>query len=184
MSQTIFKRTRTITSAIAAGALLAAPAAALAKNADHGNSHKTNKANKAAKACAKAHSVGFSVLGTLVSATADDPATPASEATVTLTVLAANHNARRSGDIADQDATKPGIQVRGATFTVPAGDAFKLRLRGYQGTDTPSVGDLVKVNGRIARTKARCAAPGTSVADLFGAIDVRKVTIHDRDPDA
>jgi hypothetical protein len=181
MSQTISKRTRTITSAIAAGALLAAPAAALAKSGDHGNSHKTNKA---AAACAKAHSVGFSVLGTLVSATADNPATPASEATVTLTVLAANHNARRSGDIADQDAAKPGIQVRGATFTVPAGDAFKLRLRGYQGTDTPSPGDLVKVNGRIARTKARCAAPGTSAADLFGAIDVRKVTVHDRDPDA
>jgi hypothetical protein len=181
MTQTISRRTRTISSAIAAAALLAAPGAALAKNADH---PKPNKANKGAAACAKVHTVGFSVLGTLVSATADDPATPASEATVTLTVLAANHNARRSGDIADQDATKPGIQVRGATFTVPAGDAFKLRLRGYQGADTPSPGDLVKVNGRIARTKARCAAPGTSVADLFGAIDVRTVTIHDRDPDA
>jgi hypothetical protein len=181
MTQTISRRTRTISSAIAAAALLAAPGAALAKNADH---PKPNKANKGAAACAKVHTVGFSVLGTLVSATADDPATPASEATVTLTVLAANHNARRSGDIADQDAVKKGVQVKGATFTVPAGDAFNLRLRGYQGTDTPSPGDLVKVNGRIARTKARCVAPGTSAADLFGAIDVRKVTIHDRDPDA
>lgn len=180
MSQTISKRARTVTSAIAAGALLAAPGAALAKGG-HGTSHN---ANKGAAACAKAHSVGFSVLGTLVSATADNPATPASEATVTLTVLTANHNARVSGNIADQDAVKKGVQVKGATFTVPAGDAFKLRLRDYQGTDTPSPGDLVKVNGRIARTKARCAAPGTSVAELFGAIDVRKVTIHDRDPDA
>ncbi|HTJ37947.1 MAG TPA: hypothetical protein VL738_32335 [Dactylosporangium sp.] len=181
MSHTISKRARTVTSAIAAGALLVAPGAALAKKGDHGTSHH---ANKGAAACAKAHSVGFSVLGTLVSATVDNPATPASEATVTLTVLAANHNARMSGDIADQDAVKKGVQVKGATFTVPAGDAFKLRLRDYQGADTPSPGDLVKVNGRIARTKARCAAPGTSVADLFGAIDVRKVTIHDRDPDA
>jgi hypothetical protein len=181
MTQTISKRARMMTSAIAAGALLAAPGAALA---NHGHNADTTKPNKGAAACAKTHGVGFSVLGTLVSMTADNPATPASEATVTMSVLAANHNARRSGDIADQDATKPGIQVRGATFTVPAGDAFKLRLRGYQGADTPSPGDLVKVNGRIARTKARCAAPGTSVADLFGAIDVRTVTIHDRDPDA
>ena len=182
MSNTISKRTRNITSAIAAGALLVAPAAALAKSA-HAHPNNTH-ANKSAAACTKAHDVGFSVLGTLVSATADNPATPASEATVTLTVLTANHHARVSGDIADQNAAKKGVQVKGATYTVPAGDAFKLRLDGYQAPDTPSPGDLVKVNGRIAVTKARCAAPGTSVADRYGAIDVRTVTIHDRDPDA
>jgi hypothetical protein len=182
MNQTMSKRTRTIASAIAAGAVLAVPAAALATP---GNGHANNgKANKGAAACAKTHTVGFSVRGTLVAVTADNPATPASEATVSLKVLGANHNARVSGDIADQDAVKPGIQIRGADFTVPAGDAFTLRLRGYQGTDTPSVGDLVKVNGRIARTSKKCAPAGTSIADRFGAIDVRKVTIHDRDPDA
>jgi hypothetical protein len=182
MNLTICKRTRTVVSAVAAGALLGAPAAALAHNSH--NRDPESKANTGAAACTKTHDAGFSVLGTLVAVTADNPATPASEATVSLKVLAANGNARRSGDIADQDAAKPGIQVRGATFTAPAGDAFKLRLRGYQGTDTPSVGDLVKVNGRIARTKAKCAPAGTSAADLFGAIDVSKVTVHDRDPDA
>ena len=54
------------------------------------------------------------VAGTLVSVTPDDPATAASEATVTLTVTNANSHARRSGDIADQDAVKKGVQVKGA----------------------------------------------------------------------
>ena len=180
MNETLSKHARTLASAITAGALLAAPAAALAKN-DHATNHK---ANKGAAACAKAHTVGFSAAGTLVSATADDPATPASEATVTILLTSANSNARRSGDIADQDAVKKGVQVKGATFVVPAGDAFTLRLRGYEGTDTPSVGDFVKVNGRIARTSKKCAPANTSIADRFGAIDVKKVTIHDRDPDA
>ncbi|HTN23668.1 MAG TPA: hypothetical protein VL120_06740, partial [Solirubrobacteraceae bacterium] len=107
-----------------------------------------------------------------------------SEATVTLTVLHGNSAAKRSGDIADQNATKPGTQIRGAEFTVPAGDAFVLKLHGYQGTDTPSVGDRVKVNGRIARTSKKCATAGASIADRLGAIDVRRVTISDRDPDA
>jgi hypothetical protein len=179
MSQTTHKHTRSIASAIVAGALLAAPAAALAKKGDHAN----NKAGNVAANCAKTHSVGFGLVGTLVSITADDPATPASEATVTLNVLAGNGHARRSGEIADQDATKPGTQIRGAVFTVPAGDAFTLRLHGYQGTDTPSVGDRVKVNGRIARTSRKCAPAGTSNADRLGAIDVRRVTISDRDAD-
>jgi hypothetical protein len=174
------KHTRTIASVVSAGALLAAPVAALAAPGQHGHA----KADHRAANCARTHSVGFSAVGTLVSFTADDPATPASEATVTMTVLAANAHARRSGEIADQDAAKPGIQARGATLTVPAGDAFVVRLRGYQGTDTPSAGDRVKVNGRIARTSRKCAAAGASTADRFGALDVRRVTIADRDPDA
>jgi hypothetical protein len=174
---------RSIASVIAAGAMLAAPAAALAhKPGDHANKGKT-KAQKSAAACAKTHDVGFSLRGTLVSVAANDPATPANEATVTLTIASANHHARQSGDIADQDATRRGVQVRGATFTVPATDAFNLRLRGYEGTDTPSVGDAVKVNGRIARTKRHCAPAGTSTADRYGAIDVRRVTLRDRDAD-
>jgi hypothetical protein len=178
MSHTISKHTRHLASAIAAGAMLAAPAAALAHGKDH------SKANKGAAACAKAHTVGFSVGGTLVSVMADDPATTANEGTVTMLVTSANSNARKSGDIADQDAVKKGVQVKGATFTVPTTDAYVLRLRGYQGTDTPSVGDKVKVNGRIARTSRKCAPAGTSIADRLGAIDVKKVTIHDRDSDA
>ena len=181
MSPTISKHARTLAAAVAAGAMLAVPAAALAAKGDHGksNAHKTTPAK-----CAKTHTSGYSLVGSLVAATADDPATPASEATVTLKILSGNSAAKRSGDIADQDATKPGVQIRGAEFTVPAGDAFVLRLHGYQGTDTPSVGDRVKVNGRIARTSKKCATAGASIADRLGAIDVRRVTISDRDPDA
>lgn len=180
MNPTITKHTRTLAAAVAAGALLAVPAAALAAKGDHGHS----KSHKGAAACTKTHSVGYSLTGTLVAVTADDAATPASEATVTLKVLHGNNAARRSGDIADQDATKPGTQVRGAEVTIPATDAFVLRLHGYQGTDTPSVGDRVKVKARIATTSRKCAAAGTSIADRFGAIDVRRVTVSDRDPDA
>ncbi|MGH2898603.1 MAG: hypothetical protein ACRDMZ_08005 [Solirubrobacteraceae bacterium] len=177
----MLKPARTITSLVAAGALLAAPAAAVATKGDHsGKSHK----NKSANSCAKTHMKGFVVAGTLVSAVADDPTTAASEATVTLTVTGANRHARHSGELADQDATKPGVQVKGATYTVAAGDAFRLKLRGYEGTDTPSAGDRVKVIGRIAVTKKRCAPAGTSVADRYGAVDVRRVSIKDRDPDA
>jgi hypothetical protein len=175
------KHARTLASAVAAGAVLAAPAAALAKHDDHAKKpHKTHVAN-----CTKTHSVGFNVNGTLVAFTADDAATPANEASVTLTIKSANRHARNSGDIADQDAVKPGVQAAGATFTVAAAtDPFNLRLKHYQGTDTPSVGDRVQVRGRIARTSKKCAPAGTSVADRLGAIDVRRVTISDRDPDA
>jgi hypothetical protein len=179
LSKTQITPGRTLAALAAAGTLLAVPATGLAKMR-----HDTSKgkANKAA-ACAKARSAPFAVGGTLVSLTRDDPATAASEATVTLKLTAANRHARRSGEIADQDAVKKGVQPKGFVYTVPAGDAYNLRLRGYQGTDTPSVGDHVRVRGRIAVTKPRCAAPGTSVADRYGAVDVRRVTIGDRDPD-
>lgn len=177
---TIFtKHTRILAATVAAGAMLAVPAAALAAKGGHGNA----KSQKPAANCTKTHSVGYNLTGTFVSATADDAATPASEATVTLKVLHGNSAARRSGDIADQDATKRGVQIRGAEFTVPAGDAFVLKLNGYQGADTVSVGDKVQVKARIAATSKKCATAGTSLADRLGAIDVRRVTISDRDTD-
>jgi hypothetical protein len=159
-------------SLVAAGALLAVPATGQAKPAGQGQS------------CTNPHKVGLTVGGTLVSVTADDPTTPVSEATVTLKITSANRHLRKSGEIADQDASKKGVQVKGAEFTVAAGDAFLMKLNGYEGTDTPSVGDKVMVKGKIALTKKRCATAGTSTADRYGAIDVRKVTISDRDPDA
>ena len=135
------------------------------------------------KRCERTPMVGYSVSGTLVSATADDPATTeVFEGSVTITVTEANGHARRSGEIADQDATMEGVQVAGATYTV-SGDAFKLRLNEYDDLDTPSPGDPVKVIGRIPRTRAKCAAEGTTLADRYGAPDVRKVTISDADPD-
>jgi hypothetical protein len=181
--KTPLQHARTLAMVVAAGALLAVPASGLAaKRADMGKPAGNGKpATK--RGCAKTHNVGYVVSGTLVSAVADDPLTPASEATVTLTLSNANRHARRSGDIVDQDATKPGIQPKGFTYTVAAGDAYKLKLNGYEGTDTPSPGDRVHVIGRIPLTKPRCAVAGTSVADRYGAVDVRRVRIADRDAD-
>ncbi len=174
------KHTRTLTAGLTAAALLAVPVTGQAKP---GNQNENQNKNRGAASCARAHTVGFSLGGTLVSVTPDNPATTASEATVTLKVTSANSHARKSGDLADQDAAKKGVQVRGAEYTVPAGDAFVLRLNDFEGTDTPSVGDRVKVHGRIAVTKKRCAPAGTSLADRLGKVDVRRVTITDRDAD-
>lgn len=178
----MLKHSRTIVSVVAAGALLVVPAASFAGKGDNEgkNPAKTHPTN-----CSKQHKAGFVVSGTLVSAIADDPATPlVSEASVTLTVTGANMHARKSGELADQDATTDGVQVKGGTYTVAAGDAYKIKLNGYEGLDTPSVGDRVHVIGKIALTKKRCAAPGTSTADRYGAVNVRKVMIGDRDADA
>ena len=49
--------------------------------------------------------------------------------------------------------------------------------------DTPSEGDRVKVSGRIAVAKKRCAAEGTTTEDRYATPDVRRVTISDRDED-
>jgi hypothetical protein len=166
-------KTRILVLLVAAGALFALPATGLA---DHkGEPHGQGKSKGEEKRCAKTPKVGYSVRGTLVSSTAGS---------VTFTVTKANRHARNSGDIADQDAAQEGVQVAGATYTVNGTtDPFNLNLVGYEGADTPSLGDAVKVNGRIPRTKKRCAAEGTSLADRYGAVDVRRVTISDRDPD-
>jgi hypothetical protein len=174
------KTIRTISTLVAAAALLAVPATAVAAKGGQG------KAQGQTKSCAKAPKVGYHVKGTLVSMTADDPATTdVFEGTVTITVTSANSHARKSGDIADQDPATEGVQVAGATYTVPATDAdgFDLALHDFEGADTPSAGDLVKISGRIPRTKARCAAEGTSLADRYGAVDVRRVAIWDQDAD-
>lgn len=174
----MLKHTRTFAVLVVSGSLLALPAIGLASN---GN----GKGKGSANGCAKAKKVGYSVRGTLVSYIADVAATTdVNEAVVTLTVRGANRHARRSGELADQDAAKPGVQVKGATYTVMAADdPFRVRLNGYDGADTPSLGDRVKVNGKIARTKKRCAPEGTSVADRYGEPNIKKVTISDRDPD-
>ena len=157
-------------------ALVALPATGVAKRGEHGKHTEHAKGGKG-KSCAKVHSRGFQVGGTLVSMTADDPATTdSSEATVTLTVTSANKHARESGELADQDAARKGVQVKGATYTVPAGDAFELRLGDY-GDAAPAAGDRVKVKGRVAVTKKRCAADGTSTADRYATPDVTRVSV-------
>lgn len=177
----MLKHSRTMVSLVAAGALLAIPAVGQAT----GNSNKGKGKSKSHTAnCAKQHKATFVVHGTLVSVALDDPATPASEATVTLKVTSANAHAGKSGDIADQNAARKGVQVKGAMLTIAAGDAYALKLKGYEGTDTPSLGDRVKVQGKTALTKKKCAPAGTSTADRYGVTDVRTVRISDRDADA
>ena len=150
-----------------AAALFAVPATALGAKGGQGKSKRGGQGKAKAeggKGCAKAHSRGFQVRGTLVSITADDAATTdASEATVTLTVTSANRHARNSGELSE-------------TYTVPAGDAFELKL-GDDGTAVPAAGDRVKVKGRIAVTKKRCAAEGATLADRYGTPDVSRVKI-------
>ena len=160
---------RMIATLAAAGALLALPATGLA--AKGAKAPSTGKA----KSCATTPKVALQVGGTLVGAGAG---------TVTLKVTSANVHARRSGEIADQNLAKKGLQAKGATLTVAAPDVFTLKLNGFEGTDTPSEGDRVKVSGRIAVTKKACAPAGTSTADRYAEPDVRTVTISDRDADA
>lgn len=170
---------RIFAAVIAAGSLLALPVAADAKpGKDKSKSHANAKKCKPSK-------VGFVISGTLVSAIADDPATPAvNEGSVTLKVTSANSHATNSGELADQDAITEGTQVAGATYTVTAADdAYTLKLNGYEGPDTPSDGDKVHVSGKITRAKNKCVPAGTSLADRYGEPNVRKVTISDRDPD-
>jgi hypothetical protein len=162
-------------------ALVAFPATGIAKKGEHGKRGAQTEHAKGgkgkAKSCAKLHSRGFQVGGTLVSMTEDDAATTdASEATVTLLVTSANKHARESGELADQDAAREGVQVKGATYTVPAGDVFELRLGDY-GAGAPAPGDSVKVKGRVAVTKKRCAAEDTSAADRYATPDVTRVSV-------
>ncbi len=170
----MLKTIRTISTLAVAVALFAVPATAVAAKGGQGKSH--GKSQGKTKSCAKTHSVGYQVTGTLVSVTQDDPTTTdVTEATtVTLTVTHANSHARKSGEL------------DGATYTVPATDVdgFVLKLNGYEGTETPTAGDRVKVKGRIARTKPRCAPEDTSVADRYLAPDVRRVTIWKAETEA
>lgn len=177
----MLKNAKTIAGLVAAGAMLAAPAAGIAAKGGHSAGAK----GKAKNCATKTVSVGYQVSGTFVSAVADDAATTnVNEATITLKVTSANSHAAKSGEIADQNATKKGVQVKGATITVAATDAFTLKLNGYEGTDTPSVGDRVKISGKIKLTKKACAPAGTSTADRYATPDVKKVTLTDKDADA
>ena len=125
---------------------------------------------------------GFVVKGTLDSFTADDPATAANEESVTLTVTKANRHAKLSGELADQDASKPGVQVKGATFSADGAsdpNGFKVKLVDYAAGETPALGDRVTLVGKISVTKAKCAPAGTSTADRYGDVNVRRVKIQD-----
>jgi hypothetical protein len=151
---------------IAAGTMLALPATGAAES----------------KRCKKTPKVGFTVSGTLVSLTADDPNSEAFEGSATITVTEANGPATKSGEIADQDGATEGTQVAGATYAV-SGDAYKLVLEEFEAPDTPSPGDAVQIIGKAERTKAKCAPEGTTVEDRTATPDIRKVVVTDMDGD-
>jgi hypothetical protein len=165
------RRTRLIGLLVAATALVMAPTVA---QAGHKTQH--NPGSKS-KRCAKPVKVGFVVKGTLVSYTADDTTTSANEASVTLTVTKANRHARRSGELEDADGSTPGTQVTYSASTDEGG--FKVQLSEYATGESPAAGDKVRVVGKIAYTKAKCAPSGTSVDARYGDVNVRKVKIID-----
>jgi len=169
----MLKHSRLMLAVFAAAALLALPAVGQA--AHNGKTHGQGKS--CAKPTVKA---GFVVKGTLTSFTADDPATTADEESVTITVTRANRHARRSGELTDRDPAKPGVQVAGGTFSVNGStDAFKVGLSGYDTGETPSTGDKVRIVGKVALTKKRCAAADATFDERYGAVNVRRVKVID-----
>jgi hypothetical protein len=175
---------------VAALALLVAPAVGQAhhkpghtqgpenreNNGHHNGQNKSHSCKKPAK------NVGFVVRGTLTTFTADVEGTPANEASVSITVTGANRHARNSGELQDMDPATPGTQVQGGPYTATAStDPFTVKLVDFGAGESPAAGDAVKIIGKIARTKARCAPDGTSLADRYGDVNVRKVVIHDAD---
>jgi len=170
----LIKRIRFMALLIAAGALLAIPAVG---QAHHKAGH--SKGGKG-KSCAKKPTVnkGFVVKGTLVSYTADNPATTdTNESRVEVTVTRANRHARVSGDLKDTNPTKPGVQY---TVDASGADPFEVRLSGYE-TGAPATGDKVRIAGKIAVQRKKCAVKGTSLADRYGAVNIRRVKIIDAD---
>jgi hypothetical protein len=170
------RRFRVVGLVVAAGAIALMPAGAQAMHhGHHGKAHA--KHGSKSHSCAQ-RKKAFVVNGALVSLTRDDAATTATDETsVTLTVRRANRHARRSGELVDTDASTPGTQV---TY-VAASDPFRLKLSGYDTGQSPDVGDKVRVKGKIAFTRRRCAAAGTSVEDRYGDVNVRRVKLIQTD---
>src|SRR5687768_76466 len=137
----------------ALGALLIVPAVGQAKPdaARGGKSDDAGEAKPDAQRGAKPDRTrggkcvtnkGFIVKGTLVSVTADDPATPDDEQSVTLTVTKLNKHASRAG-LTDADEATEGTQY----VIAATDDAFGLKLSGYEAPDEPAAGDKVRVVG-------------------------------------
>lgn len=183
----MIKRIQCLALLAAAGALMAVPAIGQAHHRPGHTNGGQGQAKGQGKSCAKKSAVnkGFVVRGTLVSYTADNPATPQNETSVQITVRGANRHARVSGELTDTDANKSGVQVGGGSYTVnssgtPA-DLFGVKLSGYESGEGPTAGDKVRIVGKVAVTRRRCAAPGTSLDDRYGDVNVRRVRIIDAD---
>jgi hypothetical protein len=154
-------------------ALAALPAVSQA-GPGHGKGRAHAKSNGHGKCTVKR---GFTVRGTLV----DDFTQSATKTanSISITVTSANRHARNSGELADQNASKRGVQAKGASFSV-TGDSFKYKLVEFEAGEDPAAGDKVKIIGKITYTKKKCA-PGMSLAARYGDVNIRKVVIKDAD---
>lgn len=177
----MFKRIPSLALLVAAAALLAVPAIGQAHKTDTQHNHGANgKAKGKGKSCAKKPTVnkGFVVKGTLKSVPTAN--------SIEITVTGANRHARVSGELDDQ-SNAPGVQVAGDTYTLNPADAddpFSVRLSDYTGTDTPSIGDAVRIVGKVAVTRKKCAtAQQDTAAERYGDVNIRRVKIADRDAD-
>jgi hypothetical protein len=118
------------------------------------------------KSCVKKPFVNkaFVVKGTLSDFEADTSADPGYQGSVEITVTRANRHARRSG----VDA--------GDSFTADTStDAFRLAISG--GT-TPDSGDKVRIVGKVAVERKKCA-PEKTLAERYGDVNIRRVKIID-----
>ena len=170
-------RLQTIATLAAAGTLLALPAVAVAHHkVGHDNGRNGDGTSRS---CANKPTVnkGFVVKGTLVSYTADNPATEnANEESLTLTVTKQNRHARRAG-LTDVAGGTPGLQ-----YTLnDADDSFALRLSGFEGSEPPGAGDRVRIVGKVAVRRKKCAPAGTSLEDRYGDVNVRRVKVVEVD---
>ena len=168
------KRIQVLALLVAAAALLVVPAIG---QAAHKPGHTPGSKSKRCKK--PTVNKGFVVKGTVVSYTADTAATPANEGTVTITVTKANRHARVSGDLTDANPALAGDQ-----YTVPATDTggFKVTLSEYEAGETPGAGDRVRISGKVAVTRKRCAtAEQDTVAERYGAVNVKKVAFTEVD---
>jgi hypothetical protein len=178
----VIKTLRVLALLVAGGSLLVAPTVSQAHHKPGHPGGPKNGPDKSQRCKKPATNVGFVVRGTLTSFTADNPTTATNEAAASITVAGANRHARNSGDLADVDPSTPGTQVQGGAFTVSAStDPFEVQLEDFEAGEAPAAGDMVTIVGKVARTKAKCAAAGTSVADRYGQVNIRKVVIHDAD---
>jgi hypothetical protein len=172
--KTLTKRIQVLALLVAAGALLAVPAIGQASHkAGHTPGSKSKRCKKPTV------NKGFVVKGTWVAYTADNPATEANEGTVTITVTKANRHARVSGELTDANPMLAGTQ-----YTVPTTDAggFKVTLSEYEAGETPGANDRVRISGKVAVTKKKCAsAEQDTVAERYGAVNVKKVAFTEVD---
>jgi hypothetical protein len=158
------RRARTFALLLALIGLAATPGAAASRNSHPSRSLHPNQRCK--------HPTvkrSYIVTGTLVSW--DGTA-------VEITVHNANHAARYSGELTDQNPNRKGVQVRGGTYSVDRNnDAFQTFFSGYEPNEQPSAGDKVRIRGTVLYTKKHCGGPS------YSDVNVKRVKLIDADGD-